>query len=74
MKSTMNLGYLLLIFMVAALGGFLFGYATAVVSGAIGFLAKHFNLTAELTGWAASSLIVGCMAGAHRKIHPLWVF
>ncbi len=64
MKSQTNIGYLLPICSVAALGGFLFGYDTAVVSGAIGFLTKHLRLTAGLTGWAASSLIVGCMAGA----------
>ncbi len=64
MKSRFNLGYLLSISLVAAFGGLLFGYDTAVVSGAIGFLSKQFNLTAELTGWAASSMLVGCMAGA----------
>ena len=64
MKSQLNLGYIVLISLVAAFGGFLFGYDTAVVSGAIGFLKAHFNLTAELTGWAASSLLVGCMVGA----------
>jgi MFS transporter, SP family, arabinose:H+ symporter len=64
MKSQLNLGYLLLISLVAAFGGLLFGYDTAVVSGAIGFLSKQFHLTADLTGWAASSLLVGCMAGA----------
>jgi len=63
-KSQSNLGYLLIISFVAAFGGLLFGYDTAVVSGAIGFLSRHFRLTAELTGWAASSLLVGCMAGA----------
>src|SRR4051794_39661941 len=63
-KTSFNLRYILLISLVAAFGGFLFGYDTAVVSGAIGFLTKEFQLTAELTGWAASSLLVGCMAGA----------
>jgi SP family arabinose:H+ symporter-like MFS transporter len=63
-KSSVNLGYLLLISLVAAFGGFLFGYDTAVVSGAIGFLKNHFQLNADLTGWAASSLLVGCMVGA----------
>lgn len=59
-----NLGYLLLISLVAAFGGFLFGYDTAVVSGAIGFLKAHFRLSADLTGWAASSVLIGCMLGA----------
>ncbi|MGC8743512.1 MAG: sugar porter family MFS transporter [Verrucomicrobiia bacterium] len=57
-------GYVVLISLVAAFGGFLFGYDTAVVSGAIGFLRQHFNLTSDLTGWAASSMLVGCMVGA----------
>lgn len=59
-----NLGYILLISLVAAFGGFLFGYDTAVVSGAIGFLKSHFQLSADLTGWAASSVLIGCMFGA----------
>ena len=58
-----NLRYCVLISLVAGFGGFLFGYDTAVVSGAIGFLRIHFQLTSDLTGWAASSLLVGCMAG-----------
>jgi SP family arabinose:H+ symporter-like MFS transporter len=56
MKSNLNLRYILLISLVAAFGGFLFGYDTAVVSGAIGFLTKHFHLSAELSGWAAGRL------------------
>lgn len=35
MKSTINLGYLVFLSVVAALGGFLFGYDTAVISGTI---------------------------------------
>jgi SP family arabinose:H+ symporter-like MFS transporter len=63
-QASLNLGYIVLISLVAAFGGFLFGYDTAVVSGAIGFLRQHFQLTADLTGWAASSVLVGCMFGA----------
>jgi SP family arabinose:H+ symporter-like MFS transporter len=62
--TSLNLRYVLLISLVAAFGGFLFGYDTAVINGAIGYLTKHFHLSAELTGWAASSLLVGCMIGA----------
>ena len=50
--------------LVAALGGLLFGYDTAVISGAIGFLRIHFSLDAAATGWAASSALVGCIFGA----------
>lgn len=56
--------YLALIAGSGALGGLLFGYDTAVISGAIGFLKEHFQLAADMTGWAASSLLIGCMVGA----------
>ena len=36
--------YVVLLTLVAALGGLLFGYDTAVISGAIGFLQEHFRL------------------------------
>jgi len=49
---------------VAALGGLLFGYDTAVISGAIGFLQTKFELDAVMKGWAASSAIIGCIFGA----------
>lgn len=49
--------------LVAALGGLLFGYDTAVISGAIGFLQSHFDLTPVMKGWAASSALVGCVVG-----------
>jgi SP family xylose:H+ symportor-like MFS transporter len=48
----------------AALGGLLFGYDTAVISGAIGNLTEYFQLTAIETGWAISSALVGCLIGA----------
>jgi SP family xylose:H+ symportor-like MFS transporter len=49
---------------VAALGGLLFGYDTAVISGAIGFLQVHFALAPASTGWAASCALAGCVLGA----------
>jgi len=50
--------------MVAAMGGLLFGYDTAVISGAIGFMEKFFSLTPTQTGWAAGCVLVGCVIGA----------
>lgn len=49
---------------VAALGGFLFGYDTAVIAGAVGTLRDHFQLTAAQQGWAGASAIYGCLPGA----------
>ncbi|MCC6355669.1 MAG: sugar porter family MFS transporter [Verrucomicrobiae bacterium] len=56
--------YLAAICLVAAIGGLLFGFDTAVVSGAVGFFRAEFGLSASMTGWAASSALVGCMLGA----------
>lgn len=50
--------------LVAALGGLLFGYDTAVVVGAIGFIEEKYKLSAAMTGWAASCALIGCMIGA----------
>ena len=56
--------YILFIALSAALGGLLFGYDTAVISGAIGNLTEYFHLTPVETGWAISSALVGCIIGA----------
>ncbi|MGC9328520.1 MAG: hypothetical protein ACP5I1_12865, partial [Candidatus Hinthialibacter sp.] len=45
--------YVYLLSFVAALGGLLFGYDTAVISGAIGFLSSLFELNEEWQGWTA---------------------
>ncbi len=55
--------YVIGVSLVAALGGLLFGYDTAVISGAIGFLQSHFELSATMKGWAASSALAGCVIG-----------
>ena len=58
-----SLAYLMRLVLVATLGGLLFGYDTAVIAGAIGFLQTHFVLTAAMKGWAASSALAGCVLG-----------
>ena len=40
--------YLLKITLIGALGGLLFGYDTAVISGAIGFIESKFSLNAAV--------------------------
>jgi SP family arabinose:H+ symporter-like MFS transporter len=48
---------------VASLGGFLFGFDMAVISGVLPLLQKQFTLSAFLEGWFVSSALVGCIAG-----------
>lgn len=64
MEKQGSLGYVYKITCVAAVGGLLFGYDTAVVAGAIGFIQKKFELSAAMMGWIASCALIGCVAGA----------
>lgn len=57
-------GYVYLIAAVAALGGLLFGFDTAIINGALVFLKKDFGLTDAQTELAASSILFGAVAGA----------
>src|SRR6478736_8000239 len=56
--------YLYLPAMVAAIGGLLFGFDTAVINGAIVFIKHQFLLSDSQTEIAASSLLLGCVVGA----------
>ncbi|WP_029088924.1 sugar porter family MFS transporter [Brevibacterium album] len=49
---------------VAALGGFLFGFDTAVINGAVDAMESAWETPALLTGFMVSSALLGCMAGA----------
>lgn len=50
--------------LVAAVGGLLFGYDTAVIAGAIGFMKTFYSLSDAMTGWVASCALLGCVVGA----------
>ena len=63
MKSSTS-GSLALVTLVAATGGFLFGYDTAVINGANQYLKAHFALTPTQEGIAGASAILGCIPGA----------
>jgi SP family arabinose:H+ symporter-like MFS transporter len=56
--------YVYLASIVAAVSGLLFGFDIAVINGAIIFLREQFALTEFQTEVAASSLLIGCVAGA----------
>ncbi len=59
-----NTYYVILIAGAAALGGFLFGFDTAVVNGAVLALAKSFNTSSWVTGLAVSLALLGSAVGA----------
>lgn len=60
----LNKRYLLTANMIAALGGLLFGFDTAVISGTIPFIEPYFKLNDVTLGWAVSSILIGCAIGA----------
>lgn len=63
MKSSVNLGYLIFLSVVAALGGFLFGYDTAVISGTIAQVSSLFELDALQSGWYVGCALIGSIIG-----------
>ena len=63
MKSTINVGYLVFLSVVAALGGFLFGYDTAVISGTIAQVTEQFGLDALQQGWYVGCALIGSIIG-----------
>ncbi|MEO1009927.1 MAG: sugar porter family MFS transporter [Bacteroidota bacterium] len=58
-----NTLYLFGISFVSTLGGFLFGYDTAIISGCNTFLESQFQLSASLLGWVVSSALLGTILG-----------
>lgn len=63
MKTDVNFGYLIFLSVVAALGGFLFGYDTAVISGTIAQVTNLFHLDALQQGWYVGCALVGSIVG-----------
>jgi len=55
--------YVIFISCVGALGGILFGFDTAVISGTINFIQPYFGLSEAGLGWTVSSLLFGCIVG-----------
>ena len=66
MKNKINFYYLTLLTVVAALGGLLFGFDIAIITGAGPFIETHFNLQNNQLGlgFSFASLLFGCMFGA----------
>jgi SP family arabinose:H+ symporter-like MFS transporter len=63
-ENRINMGQLMLYCIVAALGGLLFGFDIAIITGAGPFFTETFGLNTIQEGWAYSSLLFGCIIGA----------
>jgi len=59
-----NLGRILLLSLIAALGGFLFGFDSGVINGTVDALRETFNSDAVGTGFNVASMLLGCAVGA----------
>lgn len=62
-KENVNFAYMLLLALVAALGGFLFGYDTGVVSGTVSHIAAQFSLDELQVGWFVGCALIGSIVG-----------
>ncbi|MFN4762229.1 sugar porter family MFS transporter [Gillisia sp. Q332] len=59
-----NKTYLILITIVSALGGLLFGYDTGVINGSQYYFSQYFDLDPGMKGWVVGSALIGCFVGA----------
>jgi len=59
-----GLGYIAAVCFVTTIGGFLFGYDTAVISGGIDFIERQFALSPDMKGWVVASALLGCIVGS----------
>jgi MFS transporter, SP family, sugar:H+ symporter len=59
-----HFGYVIFIAGAAAMGGFLFGYDSSVINGAVTGIQKHFNVGANTTGFTVAAALIGSAIGA----------
>ena len=62
--TTASASYVVALSSVAAIGGFLFGFDSGVINGAVDALAHVFGTRAATTGFAVASVLLGCALGA----------
>ena len=59
-----NVGFIILISLIATLGGFLFGFDSGVINGTIDGLTQAFQSDSAVTGFNVASMLLGCAIGA----------
>lgn len=68
MKGDMSNAKLMMVCLVAAMGGLLFGYDWVVIGGAKPFYEPYLGIAGDASAWksgfAMSSAVLGCIAGA----------
>jgi SP family arabinose:H+ symporter-like MFS transporter len=62
-EQSSQLKYVIWLSVVASLGGFLFGYDTAVISGTVDQVSSQFNLDDIKTGWYVGCALLGSITG-----------
>lgn len=74
MKSDVNFSYLTFLSVVAAIGGFLFGYDAAVISGTISQVTAQFGLDEIQVGWFVGCALIGSIIGVlfAGKLSDMW--
>ncbi|MFA7043580.1 MAG: sugar porter family MFS transporter [Bacteroidales bacterium] len=63
MDKKENIGYVAFISVVSAIGGLLFGYDTAVISGTVSQVTEQFQLTTLMSGWFVGCALIGSIIG-----------
>lgn len=63
-ENKQNVGYVVLIAAIASTGGLLFGFDTGVISGALPFLKKSWDLTSGEQEWITTAALIGAVLGA----------
>ena len=63
-KNKYNKSLVIIIAAIASTGGLLFGFDTGVISGALPFLERSWDLSTEDQEWIVTALLIGAIAGA----------
>lgn len=63
LRNTHSFWYIVIISAAAGMAGLLYGYDTAVISGAIGFLQELYDLSPAMEGFVISSIMIGGIIG-----------